>query len=170
MSERTFTLQFTEEERTATLYALGFFFKAMRDTVAGGRLEKLEYKLQHAIADDCRDVLPQPNSGTEAARAVLAPPAAPPAGILVRDERDYFARDRKGNTPALPPDGAELKTVQVLQAKESADKKYLTVVFQGGKANCFDSALWPRIVKGPSVQSLWLTKSDKYTNIVGVRA
>ena len=111
-----------------------------------------------------------PNSGTEAARAVLAPPAAPPAGILVRDERDYFTRDRKGNAPSLPPDGAELKTLTVLQAKESADKKYLTVVFQGGKANCFDPALWPRIVKGASQQALWLTKSDKYINIVGVRA
>jgi len=109
----------------------------------------------------------KPNSGTETAKAILSPPPAQP-----RTTTDYFAKDRKGNIPVTPPKDAQLRTVNILQIKEvNRTTPYMEVIFTGGKGNCFDKALWPLLKKheGRAVQ-IWTTVSDKYTNVVGVRA
>ena len=102
-----------------------------------------------------------PQSGTDAARAVLAPPAP----------TDYFARDRKGNIPAVAPEGAEFAVHKIVGTAKTA--KFLRVILANhGQANCFDSQLWPLIEKHDGQEAgLWIKKSEdeRYQNVVGVR-
>ena len=90
--------------------------------------------------------------------------ATPPTEV-----RDYFQRDRSGNALTEPPTGATLRLVLIQSRTESVDRKHLKVTFQGGKANCFDRELWPRMLAGQTV-SLWIIEKGSYLNIVGVRA
>jgi hypothetical protein len=110
--------------------------------------------------------VPDPSSGTEAARAVLKPPTPVPPQL-----QDYFAADRKGNIPTVAPAGAQLQFVDVIATTESVDRKHLKVTFKGGKANCFDRALWPHIVRhtGKIGVPLWIIEKGDYLNVVGVR-
>jgi hypothetical protein len=85
--------------------------------------------------------------------------------------RDYFVRDKSGVAPTVAPKDAEFKTVKILQANQSNAKDYLRVLFTGGQANCFDPHLFDRIRSSVGLElGLYLTRSGKYTNIVGVRA
>jgi hypothetical protein len=190
MSTRTFTLTLDDGDRLMVLTALGF---ASMHLMAGNVDVKMRRPIDELISrligangwdgattpqtpreilsdahvrrDHARD--DDPKSGSEAARAVLAP-----APVTTHD---YFAADRKGNIPLKPPTGATLQTVDILTTAESPDRKHLKVVFKGegkaSKANCFDRELWPHIVRrtGASAQ-MWIVESGNYLNIVGVRA
>jgi hypothetical protein len=94
------------------------------------------------------------------------PPAPVPAQL-----HDYFARDRSGKVPSSAPTGANLQTVRITHAAESVDRKHLKVTFDGGKANCFDRELWPRLTRltGHEAQ-LWIAEKGDFLNIMGVRA
>jgi hypothetical protein len=92
---------------------------------------------------------------------------APAAPLL----RDHFQRDRNGNEPRLAPDGAELQTISIVQVKKVTKGKspFVGVLYEGGKANCFDPQLWPLLPQSGPVQ-VWIAESSGYLNIVGVRA
>ena len=154
MSDRTFTIQMGEDERLMLLAALGFAVIRLPQGEPATIINTLIAKL-------C--VTPE-------AKAIAQPAVAPAT------TRDYFQRDRKGNELSGPPEGAELKTVKIVGAQEMASKTpgknpFLKVLFNGGQAACFDSLLFPHIVKRTGEEAaLYFVKSGNYWNIVGVRA
>lgn len=107
----------------------------------------------------------------QAKESATAPAPEKPPTPIPAELMDYFARDRKGNVPKSAPAGATLQTVRIQGTTESVDRKHLKVIYAGGKANCFDRELWPRIVRqsGQDAQ-LWILESGNFLNIVGVRA
>ena len=170
MSERTFTITLSDEQRLTVINALSFSLGqlAVHPVTAAVRepIIQLIGQLSEAKGKD---------SGAEAARAILQPIHQPNPPV------DYFARDRKGNVPMNPPEGAELRNVRIIQATEVPAKSgkagFLQVIFSaanpkdGGKANCFESQLWNAIrnrLNQPA--ELWILQSGNYLNIVGVRA
>jgi hypothetical protein len=126
-----------------------------------------------------------PTSGTDHARAILSPPAAaqskPTATPIAL--RDRWARDRKGNE--LPnPSGCESVTVHIWKTERKLPRTgenktpFLKVTWYAsegngyGDANCFDEKLFPWIAaqsKEPTAL-LYVVKSGKYLNVVGIRA
>lgn len=166
--DRTFTYTWPDAKRLTVLHALGFMYaklattpKAVTETV-----EALIGELSTTPGQDCPAPCAlhnpaNPASGTDAARAVLAPPAP----------SDYFARDRKGNVLMTAPNGAEFQVLKIVGTAKTT--KFLKVVLANrGSANCFDTQLWPLIEKQDGKEAgLWIQKSadGKYLNIVGVR-
>jgi hypothetical protein len=167
MNGDRFTLQFDDDERLMMLSALGYASIPIIDKPQCWVIKQLIRKLSDVRADANRAANPQ--SGTEAAKAVLAPPE--------QGNREKFEDDRNGEPQTSPPEGAELKTVRILQADEDLTKTgapILKVIFSGGKANCFAKSLWGSIKPKAASQAdlgLWLlrSKDGKYLNIVGVR-
>jgi hypothetical protein len=158
MSEPTYTLTLTESERIALAAALGTFVTKLTT---------------------CRVQIEAPTGGTHAARALLSPSTAPPAAAPAAspiEQRDRWARDRKGNE--LPnPEGCNSADVHIWKTEQK--EKYLKVTFQTNgygyvDANCFDQQLWPWLITCAAESSkptrLYLLRKDKYLNIVGVRA
>lgn len=159
MPEPTYTITITESERTALAAALGTFVTKLMN---------------------CRVQIEAPNGGTHAARALLSPSTAPPAAAPSStpiEQRDRWARDRKGNE--VPnPEGCQAVDVQIWKTEQKA--KFLTVTWQASgigrgyiDANCFDDKLWPWLIKQKGMYThLWIirAKEGKYLNIVGVRA
>jgi hypothetical protein len=152
MNDRTFTVTMTEDERLMNLAALGFASVRLPQGEPATVINDLIAKLTKITAT--------PTSETVAQFTF----------------HDYFARDRNGNIPSDPPQGAGLMTVKIVGAQETASKtpdksSFLKVVFTGGHAVCFDSALWPHIVKQTGQDAiLYVAKSGDFLNIVGVRA
>jgi hypothetical protein len=152
MSEPTYSIVISEAERTAMAKALG----------------ALVAKLINAPV-----VVESPSNGS-AARANLSPPAVAPAPPSI-EQRDRWARDRKGNE--LPnPEGCYPADVHIWKTVQSSEK-YLKVTWQASSgqgytdANCFDSKLWPWLIKSAGQRTrLYLATKGKYLNIVGVRA
>jgi len=168
MSEPTYTIALTESERTAMARVLGALVT---------KLINAPLQIDEA-----------PNGGTQAARAVLAPPpqnplspspaaAHPPTPEL----RDRWARDRKGND--VPnPEGCESveRYISKLEDKPLADKRARMIVGWPSptgngfvEASCFDSKLFPWLIlrqKSGEKTVLHVVKKGKYLNIVGVRA
>ena len=142
MSEPTYTITLTETERTLLARALGLFVA----------------KLTNAPV-----FVEAPSGGTQAARAVLSPPAqtppTPPAAAApvppVPEPRDRWARDRKGSEVSMP-EGYAAREVNICkteqkQPRKQGGKPYLKVTWQSeGRgfvdANCFDSQLWPWLI------------------------
>ena len=160
MSERTFTIVMTDHERLMALTALGFCYAHLPQVRPLIVINDLIDKLTKAAAVETEN---NP-------RTIPAPPvAAPPP-------RDYFQRDRKGNEQTSPPTDAALKTVRIVGTQEQKSKTpgkaaFLKVIFQSGQASCFDSNLFPLIIKRTGEEAaLWFVQSGKYWNIVGVRA
>ena len=165
MSEPTYTVILTESERTAMAKVLG----------------GLVTKLINAPI-----FVESPSGGTQHARAVLSPPpespaAARPSPPTPVDMRDRWARDRQGNE--LPnPEGCAARLVKIwkveqIKPKTAGKKEFMKVTWQGEKgfvdANCFDSHLFPWLIKAQASlekTTLHLTRSGNYLNIVGVRA
>lgn len=164
MSEPTYTITLTESERTALAAALGTFVSKLTN---------------------CRVQIEAPAGGTNAARALLSPSTAPPAAAPASGtaptstaipiaQRDRWARDRKGNE--VPnPDGAYPADVHVWKTQQSTN--FLKVTWQAttgqgyADANCFDSQLWPWLIKSAGQRTrLYLLPKGKYLNVVGVRA
>ena len=163
MSESTYTITLTESERIAMASALGTFVSKLTN---------------------CRVQLEAPTGGTHAARALLSPSTAPPAAAPAAspiEQRDRWARDRKGNE--VPnPEGCETHTVhlwkaEVIKRKQDAGA-FLKMAWDapGGKgsvdATCFDVNLFPYFLaalKYPSV-TLYTVRNGNYLNVVGVRA
>lgn len=163
--ERTFTITMHEDERLMNLAALGFASMRLPQGEPATILNGLIAKLTKANGADSELYNRAPDP------AVFHPSAPVPC-----EARDYFARDRKGNIPPGPPEGAELKAVKIVGTNELASKTagkspFLKVIFSGGQAACFDAALWPHIVKKTGQDAeLYFVKSGSYWNIVGVRA
>jgi hypothetical protein len=162
MSEPTYTITLTESERTAMAAALGTFVTKLTN---------------------CRVQIEAPTGGTHTARALLspstAPPAAAPAAIPI-EQRDRWARDRKGNEAPWPA-GCQEREVAIWKTEQTP--KFLKVTWQAAgpnanghvDANCFDEKLWPWILKMKAERAtitLYIVraKEGKYLNIVGVRA
>jgi hypothetical protein len=172
MNTRTFTVTLDDADRLAVLTALGF--AAVITPVKLRRpVNELIDRLSGAEGQDAAQ------SGTEAARAVLAPPMVDPTRAT-----DYFQRDKKGNVLMAAPDGAELSRVKIVSAQKLAKTgkaPYLKVIFAAGvtidgktrpagQANCFDQDLWPPIKNRENqVAALWIQESGNYLNVVGVR-
>lgn len=181
MTTRTFSLALSDTDRLAILSALGFSSMYLHAKMTPELhsdwvtpIDRLIATLSSAPGHDSSSALPQ--SGTDAARAVLAPPAP----------TDHFAASRKGDIPVSAPDGAELSSVKIVSAQPTHSKKaggqdYLAVIFAAGttadgrvrpagKASCFDKQLW-RFIQNRENQaaSLWIMESGNYLNIVGVR-
>lgn len=161
MSERTFTIEMTENERLMALTALGFCVVRLPEMKPRIVVADLIHKLTDAAG---QDVDPTP-------RERLKPPAPVPAQV-----RDYFQKDRRGKEQLNAPADAELKTVKVISAQELTSSTpgkapYMKVIFGGKQASCFDPILFPLIVRrtGEDAQ-FWFVQSGKYWNIVGVRA
>lgn len=165
MSEPTYTIILTESERT--LLAKAF----------GGLVTKL---INAPI------FVESASGGTQAARAVLSPPSqssstAPPAvapqSPAPIEQRDRWARDRKGNEVANP-EGSTAREVVIWKTEQKP--KFLKVTWQSQErgyidANCFDQKLWPWLIKSQGQKTtLYLVKATKgekqYLNVVGVRA
>jgi hypothetical protein len=168
VSEPTYTLTITESERTALAKSLGM----------------LTTKLINAPI-----FVEAPSGGTQAARAVLSPPAqtppqsspaaaAPTAPVI--EQRDRWARDRKGNELAWP-EGTVTREVNLSKTEQKKPRKeggkeYLKVTWESDTrgfvdANCFDNKLWPWLINQTGKRTtLYLMKSGEYLNVVGVRA
>lgn len=161
MSEPTYTLILTESERTA-------FAK-----VLGGLVTKL---INAPIFVEA------PSGGTAAARAVLSPPQTPAAvapTAPVLEQRDRWARDRKGNE--LPPREyttveARISTAERANLSDGTPRMKVSWPAQTKgfvNANCFDDRLFPFLALGSksgAKTTLYIVQSGKYTNIAGVRA
>lgn len=168
--ERKFNMELNDEKRLTLLYALGFMYREVCE--APGDVKTPVVNLIHELsALQGRDVAVPTNGGTEAAKAILQPPATATAQAVT----EKFQRDRKGNAQTSPPEGSALKTVRILQADEDTTRTgapVLKVIFAGGKANCFEPQLWDWIKERAAKQEslgLWIAKSGVYQNIVGVR-
>ena len=172
MSEPTYTLTISESERTAMAKVLG----------------GLVTKLINAPI-----FVESPTGGTAAARAVLSSPPptsqadelppSPPSGHVppqTPQQRDRWARDRKGNEVPMP-DGYAAREVTIWKteqkpAKKEGGKPFLKVTWQSQDrgyvdANCFDSQLFPWLIKQQGQRTtIYLVKSGQYLNVVGVRA
>jgi hypothetical protein len=168
VSEPTYTITITEAERTALARVLGL----------------LVTKLTSAPVS-----VEAPSGGTQAARAVLSPPAqtppqsspaaaAPTAPVI--EQRDRWARDRKGNELAFPEGTVtrevHLSKTEQKQPRKAGGKEFLKVTWQSDSrgfvdANCFDNKLWPWLINQTGKRTtLYLMKSGEYLNVVGVRA
>lgn len=165
MSEPTYTIILTESERTTMAKVFG----------------ALVTKLINAPI-----FVESPTGGTQQARSVLSPPCqsavdkSPPAvahSPAPIEQRDRWARDRKGNE--VPnPDGAAAREVTIWKTEQKP--KFLKVTWQSQErgyidANCFDQQLWPWLIKSQGQKTtLYLVKATKgeksYLNVVGVRA
>jgi hypothetical protein len=160
MSDRTFTIQLAEDERLMNLAALGFALVRLPDGEPASLINGLIAKMTKA-----------PGQGDSTSQSAPLPQTTTNTAV-----RDYFQRDRKGKEQSGPPEGAELKTVKIVGAQEMASKTpgkaaFLKVMFNGGQAACFDSLLFPHIVKQTGQEAaLYFVKSGNYWNIVGVRA
>ena len=160
MTDRTFTIQMGEDERLMNLAALGFALVRLPEGEPASLINGLIAKMTKAPG--------QSDSASQGAPL--------PQGETNHALRDYFQRDRKGNELSGPPEGAELKTLKIVGAQEMASKTpgknpFLKVLFTGGQAACFDSLLFPHIVKRTGEEAaLYFVKSGNYWNIVGVRA
>jgi hypothetical protein len=156
MTEPTYTITITESERTAMASALGTFVTKLTN---------------------CRVQIEAPTGGTHAARALLSPSTAPPAAAPAAspiEQRDRWARDRKGNE-APSPEGCYPADVHIWKTQQS--EKYLKVTWQSSSgngyadANCFDQKLWPWLIKSAGQRTrLYVVAKGTYLNIVGVRA
>jgi len=97
-------------------------------------------------------------------------PAAKPENAT--GAKDYFERDKKGNTPTTAPkEATDFRMVRINEAGVPAGKNYLRVMFgDGAHANCFDERLFPLIqnARGKEI-GLYLKQSGNYLNIAGVR-
>lgn len=141
----------------------------------------------HLIATKLSNAAPivDATSGTDQARAILSPPTAAspslaatraPAQIPVRDR---WARDRQGKEIAFP-EGCEKREVQLWKTEQKPPRKdggapYLKVTWQGERgyvdANCFDSELFPWLIKSSGKKTvLYTVQNGKYINVVGVCA
>jgi len=159
-NEPTYSFTLTETERAA-------FAK-----VLGGLVTKL---LNAPV-----QIEEKPNGGTQQARAVLSPPSTPPAVAQSNPQapialRDRWARDRKGNE--LPnPEGCITITVQIWKTAQRGNFLRVTWPLPNGSgyadANCFDSDLWPWLIKQTGVRDtrLYVVNKGRYMNVVGVRA
>jgi hypothetical protein len=184
MIERVFTYTWSDAKRLTVLHALGFMYAKLATTpkVVTETVEGLIGELSSTPGADCPApcALHNPASGTEAARAVLAPPMVDPTRAT-----DYFQRDKKGNVLMAAPDGAELSRVKIVSAQKfskAGKAPYLKVIFAAGvtidgktrpagQANCFDQDLWPPIKnREGQVAALWIQESGNYLNVVGIRA
>jgi hypothetical protein len=163
MSDRTFTVTMTEDERLMNLAALGFASVRLPQGEPATLISGLIAKLQKIPATPS-----DPDNGNFSRN--LAGPSKPKPFV------DYFARDRKGVVQSGPPEGAELKTVKIVSAQEKASTTagkppFLKVIFAGGTGHCFDSILFPHIVKQTGQEAvLYIVQAGNYLNIVGVRA
>ena len=182
MTDRTFTYTLTAGERFAILIGLGFLhtkiqtlpdeIKAPIDklitkmTTAPGQDAQLSAEEQRRMGQQKDDARMANASGAAPAHAILSPPAP----------TDYFARNRKGDTPTKAPEGAVFCERQIVGTAKTG--KYLKVILQhdgvgAATANCFDSQLWPILERHQGKRAgLWLLQSSdgKYWNLVGVRA
>ena len=156
IAEPTYTITLTESERTAMAAALGTLVSKLTN---------------------CRVQLEAPNGGTKAARALLSPSTAPPAVAAAPapiEQRDRWARNRKG-TEVPSPEGAYPADVHIWKTQQFPN--FLKVTWQAttgqgyADANCFDSKLWPWLIKCAGQRTrLYLVPKGNYLNIVGVRA
>jgi hypothetical protein len=181
----TYTLSLSEADRQMLVWCMGLMIPNLRhETIRllnPDEFMNLAQRLQTAKPDQ-RAI--NAASGTDHARAILAPPpaqvpavASKPAPIAARDR---WARDRKGNE--LPnPDGCTSGEVNIWKVEQKPPKRangkpYMKVTWQSKErgyvdANCFDSQLFPWLIgqQGkPTV--LYLVRSGEYLNVVGVRA
>lgn len=168
MSEPTYTITLSESERTAMAKVLG----ALVTKFINAPL---------AIEAPPSGAGPHPTaatpSGTSAARAILSPPAVASVTPPI-EQRDRWARDRKGNELANP---AEAYPADVHVWKTEQRQKFLKVSWQSSSGNgfcdgnCFDTQLWPWLIKtakeghGERIR-LYLVRKGAYLNIVGLRA
>lgn len=163
MSEPTYTLTLTESERTAMAKVLG----------------GLVTKLINAPI-----FVESTSGGTQAARAMLSPPPSPAAAAHspqppVIEQRDRWARDRKGNEVPMP-DGYAAREVTICKTEQKPKKdksgNFLNVTWQSHDrgyvdAKCFDAQLFPWLIKQQGQRTtIYLVKSGEYLNLVGVRA
>jgi hypothetical protein len=175
MSEASYTLIITEAERTALARSLGTLVT---------KLINLPVNAPPTID----------NGGTQAARAVLSPPAnppspsrggetaAPPAAARAStpiEVRDRWARDRKGKEVPNPK-GSYAIAVRIwkTERRDLSDRLRLKVTWQNLEkgytdAACWDENLFPFLAvasKNPQPTTIYLTQKDAYLNVVGVRA
>jgi hypothetical protein len=169
MSEPTYLISLTETERIAIARVLG------------GLVTKLvNAPLQVPATAEA------PTDGTQAARAVLSPAAQTPAVAAPApiEQRDRWARDRKGNE--LPnPEGCASRDVKLWKVEQKKPRgkpdaaDLLKVSWQSHDgayvdANCFDAKLFPWIIAASKTVdkkiTLHLVRNGKYLNVAGVRA
>jgi len=165
MSEPTYTLTLTESERTAMAKVFGALVTKL---INAPIFVESSGPGSHPTAQTV-----PPTDGASVARALLSPPAAASAASPI-EQRDRWARDRKGNEVANP-EGCYPADVHVW--KTAQKEKYLRVTWQSttgegyADANCFDQQLWPWLIASAGKQTrLYLVAKGKYLNVVGVRA
>lgn len=166
MSEPTYTLTLTESERIAMAAALG----------------TLVTKLTN-----CHIQIEAPAGGTQAARAILSPSTAPPAVAPKKspapiEQRDRWARDRKGNE--VPnPEGCEAHTVhlwkaEIVKRKDASKTSFMKLAWDSPSskgsvdASCFDANLFSYFLAALKQHqvTLYTVRNGNYLNVVGVRA
>lgn len=152
MSGPTYSITMTDAERRQLADALGMLVQKLTNAAP--------------VLDGDPRALPQ-----------ASPAAAPPTNTP--ELRDRWARDRKGNEVANP-EGAEALEVSLNkpQTKKGKDGDYMHVTWPANTqrgfvdANCFDSALFPWIIKAAMERKarIYVVRKGNYLNIVGVHA
>jgi hypothetical protein len=165
VSEPTYTITINEAERASLAYTLSL----------------LVAKLTNAKIE-----IDSPYGETRAARTVPSPQRTPAAAapiVPVVEQRDRWARDRRGKE--LPhPEGCATREVLIWKTEQKTAKgkggkpgmAFLKVTWESQDrghvdANCFDSQLFPWLINQSGKRTtLYLVKSGDYLNVVGVRA
>ena len=176
MSEPTYSFTLTETERAAFAKVLGGLVTKLLNAPVqiDGAIAAVQAQTRLDQVPPARPT--DPASGTDLARAILSPPAAAqsqPTRAPI-ELRDRWARDRKGKE--LPnPEGCYPADVHIWKTEQKP--KYLRVTWEASNgngfsdANCFDSQLWPWLIKSTGQRTrLYLVVNGKYLNVVGVRA
>lgn len=170
MTPTSYTLTFSENERSALIFALGNVFPSIRDGVGMFVTPADFLSMSKRVMDAKPDAqAARAQSGTAAAAAIAAPAPAPVAA-----PGDHWAADKKGNR--FPPEQFESKNlvvVSVTPGKTSNNADFWKVVFRGAKANCFDRELAAHLTNAAAqnrAMTVHLVKSGNYSNIAGVRA
>jgi hypothetical protein len=175
MSEPTYSFTLTESERAAFAKVLGAFVTKLLN--APPQVEDSPLKAYYVGAEMSATLpLNSPTRPADSPPAVAQSEAANPVAL-----RDRWARDRNGNE-APNPKGKYALTVRIWKTERrdlGSGQPRLKVTFGVDPsargftdANCFDEKLFPWIAaqSKESTALLYVVKSGKYLNIVGVRA
>lgn len=183
MEPRSYTFTFSDNERKFLIFAMGALLPGLR-TETMPLLMPTEFLALHSrLVDakpDSRAAAEQ--SGHEAAKAMLTPPAAPPQPPLP-ELRDRWARGKDGEARPFPANAESvtftIDKVTPVEKPANGGNPYMRVAWEKPpsmgrgflEAKCWDPELWPFLANRVKQTTLvYITRKGTYINIVGLRA
>lgn len=168
-TEPTYTITISERERTALARALGLLVAKLTDAPV-----QITQEVPPAKSPHLHSFVDLQRSGIDTSSPAAAPAASPVA------PRDRWARDKFG-VEVPNPSGAIKVTVHLWKAERNDlqdGRKRMKVTWDNPQgpghvdAACWDDRLFPFLVLRTKeiTTVVYVTKSGKYLNVVGVNA